>query len=355
MSRWLDITFPRGFKNLDRNFETKLAEHHYPGAPGDEHEDMGDGATVITVQADLMTTYNSNGTVKRTAESYFQDLLSARAQRKADTLFLDNGDPHLVWLRRITRRDESPDLLSVDLEFVETLDESLRLVTVPPKAEQKLDQIDTELTALIAESNWENLKAWKKKALGAFNKAKALYGQVQEFSETARDKIRTIKNSVVAIRNAGAGMGRELERLSADIAELVAEGTSLFNDLATNPLGTFAIGRSIMNMVSNLKGINYQFSPPPRSRGQIVSGLILQRVDTHVVAEGESLQDVARREYGSAALWTVIADANDVGDPMAVAPGDELIIPAIPPEQIHGTCKTRPQILKAEYDAQSNR
>ena len=83
----------------------------------------------------------------------------------------------------------------------------------------------------------------------------------------------------------------------------------------------------------------------------IASGLIEQRVTTHQVAADESLQDIARRVYGSAPLWTVIADANDIGDPMAVDVGTVLVIPDIPPEQVHGMCKTRPKVLKAEFNA----
>jgi hypothetical protein len=33
---------------------------------------------------------------------------------------------------------------------------------------------------------------------------------------------------------------------------------------------------------------------------------------------------------------------------MDLTVGTKLIIPEVPPEQIHGTCKVRPQILKAK-------
>lgn len=47
----------------------------------------------------------------------------------------------------------------------------------------------------------------------------------------------------------------------------------------------------------------------------------------HVVAEGESLQSIAYREYGRAALWRGLADFNAIDDPMRLAPGTELLIP----------------------------
>jgi len=47
----------------------------------------------------------------------------------------------------------------------------------------------------------------------------------------------------------------------------------------------------------------------------------------HVLAEGESLQSIAYREYGRAALWRGLADFNAIDDPLRLAPGTELLIP----------------------------
>ena len=352
--RFLDITFPTGFQRLEREYSGELAEHHYQGAPGDEHEDMGDRALMIQCDAELMTTHDKDGKVLKKAEEYFQLLKKAREQRKPDTLFLDNGDSHHVWLKQIRRKDESPDYIRVSLEFVETLDESLRLVKVPPQPEAAIAAIGKELDKIEKEAVDKNIPADKKKQLSKWQQIKALYAAAQAFVQTVRAKINDIKNRIVAIRNLGAGLGRELERLSSDISELVSETQSLFNDLATNPLGTLAIGRSLMNMINNLKGINFQIGIPPLAGGKIASSKIRQRVTTHKVAEGETLQAIARREYGSAALWTVLAEANGIGDLMGVTPGNVLIVPTIPEEQIHGTCKVRPEIVKVDFDAQSS-
>lgn len=48
----------------------------------------------------------------------------------------------------------------------------------------------------------------------------------------------------------------------------------------------------------------------------------------HVVAEGESLQSIAYREYGRAALWRGLAELNLIDDPLRLSPGMELLIPA---------------------------
>ncbi|GCD97726.1 CIS tube protein [Embleya hyalina] len=49
---------------------------------------------------------------------------------------------------------------------------------------------------------------------------------------------------------------------------------------------------------------------------------------THRVVAGDSLALLAWQEYGDAGLWRAIAEANDIDDPMTLAPGTELIVPA---------------------------
>jgi hypothetical protein len=48
----------------------------------------------------------------------------------------------------------------------------------------------------------------------------------------------------------------------------------------------------------------------------------------HRVVVGDSLQSLAWREYGDATVWRVIAEANDIDDPMELEPGTELLLPA---------------------------
>ncbi|WP_424639752.1 LysM peptidoglycan-binding domain-containing protein [Embleya sp. AB8] len=50
---------------------------------------------------------------------------------------------------------------------------------------------------------------------------------------------------------------------------------------------------------------------------------------THRVVAGDSLALLAWREYGDATSWRTIAEANDIDDPMVLAPGTELIVPAV--------------------------
>ncbi|MFI6151190.1 LysM peptidoglycan-binding domain-containing protein [Kitasatospora sp. NPDC051170] len=50
---------------------------------------------------------------------------------------------------------------------------------------------------------------------------------------------------------------------------------------------------------------------------------------THRVIAGDSLPLLAWRAYGDATAWRTIAEANDIDDPMVLAPGAELIVPGI--------------------------
>lgn len=48
----------------------------------------------------------------------------------------------------------------------------------------------------------------------------------------------------------------------------------------------------------------------------------------HVIAEGERLDLLAYRYYSDSALWWVIADANDIKNPLRIEVGKRLRIPS---------------------------
>jgi nucleoid-associated protein YgaU len=50
----------------------------------------------------------------------------------------------------------------------------------------------------------------------------------------------------------------------------------------------------------------------------------------HRVVHGETLDRIAAAHYADATRWRLIAEANAVVDPLAVAPGDLLVIPELP-------------------------
>lgn len=50
---------------------------------------------------------------------------------------------------------------------------------------------------------------------------------------------------------------------------------------------------------------------------------------SHVIRYGEELWMIARKYYGNARYWWVIADVNEIINPIDLTPGDELIIPPI--------------------------
>ncbi|MGH3240126.1 MAG: hypothetical protein ACRDNL_07075 [Spirillospora sp.] len=57
------------------------------------------------------------------------------------------------------------------------------------------------------------------------------------------------------------------------------------------------------------------------------SGALTAR-SVHRLVAGDTLQSLAWREYGDATAWRVIAEANEVDDPLRLAPGRELLLPA---------------------------
>lgn len=50
----------------------------------------------------------------------------------------------------------------------------------------------------------------------------------------------------------------------------------------------------------------------------------------HRFSYGETLDRIAARHYADPTRWRLIAEANDIVDPLALTPGDLLIIPEIP-------------------------
>jgi hypothetical protein len=49
---------------------------------------------------------------------------------------------------------------------------------------------------------------------------------------------------------------------------------------------------------------------------------------SHVLRDGDSLQSVAYREYGAAAMWRGLALFNGIDDPLRLTPGTSLLIPS---------------------------
>jgi hypothetical protein len=58
------------------------------------------------------------------------------------------------------------------------------------------------------------------------------------------------------------------------------------------------------------------------------SGALAAR-DVHTAITGDTLASVAFSAYGNPALWRELAEANNIDNPMALAPGTRLLIPAL--------------------------
>ncbi|WP_316757814.1 CIS tube protein [Streptomyces herbicida] len=73
---------------------------------------------------------------------------------------------------------------------------------------------------------------------------------------------------------------------------------------------------------------------PSRTKGQNPTSGALTAQRVHRVVAGDSLQSLAWREYGSAAAWRAIAEANGIDDPAQLPTGVELVLPAA--EEVRG-------------------
>ncbi len=67
---------------------------------------------------------------------------------------------------------------------------------------------------------------------------------------------------------------------------------------------------------------------PSKTKGQNPTSGALTAQRVHRVVAGDSLQSLAWREYGDAAAWRSIAEANDIDDPVHLPTGVELVLPA---------------------------
>ncbi len=68
----------------------------------------------------------------------------------------------------------------------------------------------------------------------------------------------------------------------------------------------------------------------PLAPGGATTRVEAPRFKRYVVRDGETLETIARREYGSTRYWTAIAQANALMDPNRLRPGREILIPLDP-------------------------
>lgn len=65
---------------------------------------------------------------------------------------------------------------------------------------------------------------------------------------------------------------------------------------------------------------------PTKGQNPTSGALSARRI--HRTVAGDSLASLAWREYGDATRWRLIAEANEIDDPMRLRPGTELLLPA---------------------------
>lgn len=68
--------------------------------------------------------------------------------------------------------------------------------------------------------------------------------------------------------------------------------------------------------------------PDPGAGQNPTSGSIDAR-KTHTVAEGDTLQSIANKEYGNPNLWRGVAIFNEIDDPLRLSSGSRLLLPSL--------------------------
>ncbi len=66
--------------------------------------------------------------------------------------------------------------------------------------------------------------------------------------------------------------------------------------------------------------------PDDAKRQNPTSGA-LQGRSTHTIADGDTLQSIAYREFGDPNLWRGLAIFNDLDDPLRIKPGRDILVP----------------------------
>lgn len=79
--------------------------------------------------------------------------------------------------------------------------------------------------------------------------------------------------------------------------------------------------------------VNLEEMPGGQTGQNPTSGALSAR-SSHTVVSGDTLPSIAWREYGDPTLWRVIAEANEIDDPLRVRAGTELMLPA--PDELDG-------------------
>ncbi len=119
---------------------------------------------------------------------------------------------------------------------------------------------------------------------------------------------------------------------------------SLLMQMPSPPFVIFGWGLTI-GFLSYMRSVNAQYSlfRPDGTPLRATASLVMEEIPLNIPAQnptsggrvrrtrtviaGDTLQSIARSEYGKPTLWRAIANANDIDDPLRLAPGTTLLIP----------------------------
>jgi nucleoid-associated protein YgaU len=188
-------------------------------------------------------------------------------------------------------------------------------------------------------ASWERkpAKGAKKTSMGEFKGAEPRQLSVEVFLDSSDDKGDT--------KTGGKGVAEDVELL---FSCLVPDPSTLGSKHPLPPFVRFGWGSKVL-LTGTVKSVNAKFTlfredgTPIRATATVaieeLPGELAKQNPTSgalaatrgvTLVEGDTLASVAYREYGDPAMWRLVAEANDIDDPLRLAPGRHLLLPERP-------------------------
>jgi nucleoid-associated protein YgaU len=188
-------------------------------------------------------------------------------------------------------------------------------------------------------ASWDRkpAKGAKKTSMGEFKGAEPRVLNVEVFLDASDDK--------GDVKKGAKGVGGDIETL---FSCLVPHASTMGSKHPLPPFVRFGWGSKVL-LTGTVKSVNAKYTmfrpdgTPIRATATVaieeLPGELAKQNPTSgalsatrgvTVVEGDSLASVAYKEYGDPGMWRLVAEANDIDDPMRLAPGRHLLLPERP-------------------------
>lgn len=300
-------------------FEQRSKETYYPGWSEPSVQVLGSKRDVMQLEG-------------RLDDRYMGRLIAGATMESLQAMVVNEQLVELRWaavlLRGFLKKAKFTVMLEskIDykLEFLPTGDEPVMVARLrrqtPSDLSSRLTDLSATLKAIVEAG--ENAAGVAQAAVDQVSAAvdqvrttiAEVEGVLQDFGNVAEDAVSTVGRVVGVLsetRSFCAAMVNETEIIDAQAVAVRSDAASAFAAedwrYALSYNSRLAISQS-----SELKEALDRSAPDSR---------------IHIVRQGETLPNIARRHYGDARAWTTIADANDLDLASQPTAGQALIIP----------------------------